>query len=98
MTVVNPSHLRRAFALIELLVVIAIIGALVGIVLPAVQAAREAARRMQCSNNLKQIGFALQQYHDSRNAFPPGYISTVVSTSSEIGPGWGWASMILPQI
>lgn len=80
----------RAFTLVELLVVIAIIGILVGLLLPAVQAAREAARRMSCSNNLKQIGLAMHNYHDTVLKFPPG---AVFGDDS-----FGWATFILPQM
>ncbi|WP_153556104.1 DUF1559 domain-containing protein [Roseimaritima sediminicola] len=71
-----PNPRRQGFTLVELLVVIAIIGVLVGLLLPAVQAAREAARRMSCGNNMKQLGLAMQNYHDTYKSFPPAASGT----------------------
>lgn len=90
---------RRAFTLIELLVVIAIIAILVALLLPAVQQAREAARRSSCKNNLKQIGLAIHNYHDTHTVFPPGYIGDPTTNYSQVNhsrPGWGWQAFILP--
>ncbi len=95
-----PKH---AFTLIELLVVIGIIGVLVALLLPAVQAARESARRSQCANNLRQIGVALQTYESAQRSLPSGYISeftpgTASSPSTDTGPGWGWAALLLDNM
>ncbi len=100
MRLVFPSSRLKGFTLVELLVVIAIIGILVGLLLPAVQAAREAARRMQCTNNLKQLGLSLHNYHDTHRVFPSGLYEQRDSTGAiQNGkPLLGWGFMILPYI
>ena len=87
---------RRGFTLVELLVVIAIIGILIALLLPAVQAAREAARRAQCSNNCKQIGLALHNYHDSYQAFPMAFFASSTDLSYVNAKSWGTA--LLPYL
>jgi prepilin-type N-terminal cleavage/methylation domain-containing protein/prepilin-type processing-associated H-X9-DG protein len=97
---VRMPNLRRGFTLIELLVVVGIIAVLVSFLLPAVHSAREAARRVQCVNNLKQMGVALQSYHERLGAFPMGYAAAYpfVDGATDTAPGWGWAAQSLCEI
>ena len=87
----QPQSSRAGFTLIELLVVIAIIAVLIALLLPAVQQAREAARRSQCKNNMKQLGIALHNFHDTYNHLPPG-------ETDDDQRNWGWSVYILPYL
>ncbi|MEO0529392.1 MAG: DUF1559 domain-containing protein [Planctomycetota bacterium] len=101
MKALHTNRLRHGFTLVELLVVIAIIGILIAMLLPAVQAAREAARRSQCSNNLRQLVLAMHNYESARGVLPAGFLSRPVNPANETGdngPGWGWGSLILEYI
>ena len=101
--IIVVARTRLAFTLVELLVVIAIIGILLALLLPAVQAAREASRKIQCQNNLKQIGLGLSHYESALKTYPSGYISVAGfgpsdQQTGDAGPGWGWLALILPYL
>ncbi|MBX3442355.1 MAG: DUF1559 domain-containing protein [Planctomyces sp.] len=100
--VVPPARRARGMMQIEVLIVLLVAGAMLGLMLPAMQTARQAARRVQCMNNLKQIGVAMHTYHGTHDVFPPGYVIRDVQpgdpASAEHGPGFAWGALLLPNL
>jgi hypothetical protein len=83
---------------VELLAVVAIVGVVLSLLLPAMQSANHAARRVQCLNNLRQLSLGAFNYQQQYEMFPPGYITHLAPDGSEVGPGWGWAPQMLPDL
>lgn len=100
----GPDRRRRAFSLIELTVAVGVVSLLLGCLLPAVLRAREAARRVQCQNNLRQMGIGLHGFHDVHGSFPPGWTSLQMSDDGtilrplDLGCLWAWGAYLLPQL
>ena len=95
----NAVGRRRGMTLVEFLVVIMIIGVLLTVLVPAIHRSRAAARRVECQNNLRQLGLALYNYHDLHDTLPSGWTGVTEGQPAALGgPGWGWGAQLLPQL
>lgn len=101
-TTFNPRGRDQGFSLLEVVIVMAVIVTMVVILIPGIRRAQEVARRTGCSNNLRQIAIALNNYHSVHDVFPPGYVSRNVTASApsnrETGPGFAWSALLLPYL